>query len=67
MQVDPELVSKVEAELLALLNGRAPLGTSIVDYEEQFVVDEAKKTGSWQLMDKRAVAQAGAQAAQNQG
>lgn len=57
-QVDPAVVSSVEAELLAILCGKAPRNTQITDYEEQFVVDEAKKTGQWQLVDKR-IGQAG--------
>lgn len=51
-QVDPEFVSQVERDLLALLNGKAPPNTAITDYEEEYVIDPATNAGSWQPIQR---------------
>ncbi|CAL5227697.1 g10705 [Coccomyxa viridis] len=45
--VDQKLMQKLEDDLLAIAQGKAPAGMEFVDVEEQYVVDEAGY-GSWQ-------------------
>ncbi|GAX77584.1 hypothetical protein CEUSTIGMA_g5028.t1 [Chlamydomonas eustigma] len=47
-KVDPQVVSKVEADLFGILRGHAPLGYEFYDVEEEYVVDPETGAGSWQ-------------------
>ncbi|GAB4822552.1 hypothetical protein N2152v2_009598 [Parachlorella kessleri] len=45
--VQPDLVSTVEHNLLTILAGGAPEGTKFVDYEEEYRINEATGLGEW--------------------
>jgi len=47
-KVDPQVVSKVEADLFGILRGHAPMGYEFYDVEEEYVVDPETGAGSWQ-------------------
>lgn len=50
-QVSPEVMSRVEADLLAILGLNAPHGMEFMDVEEVYLVDPVTKAGSWRPKD----------------
>ena len=56
-------VSAVEADLLNILQGGAPMGFEYHDVEEEYVIDPATNVGSWQRAKPAAEATAPAAAA----
>ncbi|KAL6776399.1 hypothetical protein ACKKBG_A20985 [Auxenochlorella protothecoides x Auxenochlorella symbiontica] len=47
LDVEPEIVSKVEMDLLTILAGGAPPGMQFVDYEEVWQVNPETGVGEW--------------------
>ncbi|KAL4436073.1 hypothetical protein ABPG77_005521 [Micractinium sp. CCAP 211/92] len=47
IDVSPQVVQKVEMDLLTILAGGAPEGLKFVDTEEEWVVDPASGQGAW--------------------
>mmetsp|Transcript_5363 Transcript_5363/g.11774 ORF Transcript_5363/g.11774 Transcript_5363/m.11774 type:complete len:186 (-) Transcript_5363:24-581(-) len=54
--VSPEVLTKVEQDLLAILDGYAPQGYTYVDVEEEYVVDPGTGQGSWRPVQQGAAA-----------